>query len=126
MNQLMYVPRDYTADSVLLRDHLQWTFGIPQRRIQQPTRPMRNHELHRCVCMCAQIALQPRQLARRPSVRPAVIEHREMRTTRVETVVRRMPGILLEETLRKGAPDIVIARRQIERDLAVRLEHEAQ
>src|ERR1035437_4814550 len=63
--------------------------------------------------MLAQIAFEPGQFPRRPSVRPAVVQHGDMHTAGIEAVVRRPPRILAEQPLRRLTPYIVIAWREI-------------
>src|ERR1017187_3745191 len=63
--------------------------------------------------MLAQIAFEPGQFPRRPSVRPAVVQHGDMHTAGIEAVVRRPPRILAEQPLRRLTPYIVIAGREV-------------
>src|ERR1019366_3842277 len=69
--------------------------------------------------MLAQIAFEPRQLPRRPLLRPAVVQHCEMRAAGIEAVMRRLPRVLAEQPLRRVGPYIVIAGRQVKRNPAV-------
>src|ERR1039458_2363368 len=63
--------------------------------------------------MLAQIAFEPGQFPRRPSVRPAVVQHGDMQTAGIEAVGRGPPRILAEQPLRRLTPYIVIAGREI-------------
>ena len=95
----MNVARNHILHSVLPGELVQGEVWIVERHADQPGWPMRNDKLHGLRRVRLQIVLQKSQLRSRKLVRSAVVEDGEVGLSLIETVVRRVRGILAEQPL---------------------------